>query len=187
MRDDVAAVVERAANALARAGLQVEERRPHGLDEAEALYSRWRATDDLADLRELGAGREEQFTGYIRWLLATASEAKSDPSVADDAAALASRVGDQLTDSVLLLPVALTPAIPHEASEVEVAGRRIDVNGMKLLAPCRAISVLRLPAVAVPAGLSDDGLPIGVQLVGQRGTDGMVLAAAEVIERELTH
>ena len=185
VRSDVAAVVERAADTLASAGLQVEERQPDGLDEAEALYSRWRTTDDLADLRALGAEREDEFTNYFRWLLATVTEAKPDPSIGDEAAALARRVSDQLADCVLLLPVALTPAVPHEATEISVEGQRVDVNGMQIIAPCRAISVLRLPAVAVTAGTSDDGLPIAVQVVGQRGSDGAVLAAAELIEREL--
>jgi Asp-tRNA(Asn)/Glu-tRNA(Gln) amidotransferase A subunit family amidase len=64
--------------------------------------------------------------------------------------------------------------------------RTIDVNAMKVLAPCRAISVLRLPAAAVPAGRSAEGLPVGVQVVGPRGADGRVLAVAELIERELS-
>jgi Asp-tRNA(Asn)/Glu-tRNA(Gln) amidotransferase A subunit family amidase len=185
VRADVAAGVERAANALAGAGLDVEEGRPDGLDEAEPLYSRWRETDDLADLRELGEGHEELFSPYIQWLFARVGEARPDPHIADRAAELTRRVSDALGDAILLLPVALTPALPHEAIEVVVNGRRIDVNGMKVLGPCRAISVLGFPAVAVPAGTSADGLPIGVQVVGRRGTDGKVLAVAELIEREL--
>jgi amidase len=94
-------------------------------------------------------------------------------------------VNDQIADAVLLLPVALTPALPHETEFVLVEGERIDVNAMKMLAPCRAISVLRLPAVAVPAGKSDDGLPVGVQVVGPRGADGTVLAVAELVEDKL--
>jgi amidase len=103
----------------------------------------------------------------------------------DEVDELGRRVNEEISDVVLLLPVALTPAFPHEAQEVEVAEQRIEVNGMKVLAPCRAISVLRLPAVAVPAGKSEDGLPVGVQVVGPRGADGRVLAVAGLIEREL--
>ena len=40
-----------------------------------------------------------------------------------------------------------------------------------------------LPACAVPVGLGDDGLPVSVQLLGLRGHDGAVLAAAEAVER----
>ena len=40
-----------------------------------------------------------------------------------------------------------------------------------------------LPACAVPIGLGDDGLPVSVQVLGPRGSDGAVLAAAEAIER----
>jgi aspartyl-tRNA(Asn)/glutamyl-tRNA(Gln) amidotransferase subunit A len=39
-----------------------------------------------------------------------------------------------------------------------------------------------LPACAVPVGTDADGLPIGVQLVGRRGDDARILAAAERVE-----
>jgi Asp-tRNA(Asn)/Glu-tRNA(Gln) amidotransferase A subunit family amidase len=185
VRADAAAAVERAAEALAGAGLEVEERRPDGLEEAEALYSRWRMTDDLADLRAYGEGREDLFSPYMRWLFERVREARSDPTVGADVEALGRRVKEEIGDAVLLLPVALTPAFPHETEAVEVEGQRVEVNGMKVLAPCRAISVLRLPAVAVPAGKSHDGLPVGVQVVGPRGADGVVLAVAELLEHEL--
>ena len=38
------------------------------------------------------------------------------------------------------------------------------------------------PAISLPAGLSDDGLPIGVQLVGPRYADAIVLRAAKALE-----
>jgi aspartyl-tRNA(Asn)/glutamyl-tRNA(Gln) amidotransferase subunit A len=38
------------------------------------------------------------------------------------------------------------------------------------------------PAISVPAGWTDDGLPIGLQIVGQRHADHTVLAAAAVFE-----
>jgi amidase len=184
VRGDVAAVVEDAAGILASAGLAAEEGRPDGIEEAEPLYSRWRETDDLADLRELGQGREGLFSPYMRWLFESVRKARPDPGIEGRASELERRVASALGDAVLLLPVALTPALPHEATDVVVEGQPIDVNAMKVLAPCRAISSLRLPAVAVPAGISADGLPVGVQVTGPRGADGKVLAVAELIERQ---
>jgi amidase/aspartyl-tRNA(Asn)/glutamyl-tRNA(Gln) amidotransferase subunit A len=39
------------------------------------------------------------------------------------------------------------------------------------------------PAASIPAGLTDDGLPIGLQIVGRRFADDTVLAASAAFER----
>lgn len=39
------------------------------------------------------------------------------------------------------------------------------------------------PAASVPAGLTGDGLPVGLQIIGQRYDDGRVLAASRAIEQ----
>ena len=38
------------------------------------------------------------------------------------------------------------------------------------------------PALAIPAGTSDDGMPVGVQLVGRKGEDATLLALAAQLE-----
>lgn len=43
-------------------------------------------------------------------------------------------------------------------------------------------AVTGAPAISIPAGLSDDGLPIGVELLALRGREDLLLRAAEVIE-----
>lgn len=43
-------------------------------------------------------------------------------------------------------------------------------------------SLAGLPAISVPAGMSDSGLPIGVQLVGQMRSDAQLLALAKSLE-----
>ena len=40
-----------------------------------------------------------------------------------------------------------------------------------------------LPAVSVPAGLSDDGLPLGLQVIGRAFDEATVLRVAQIIER----
>jgi amidase len=41
------------------------------------------------------------------------------------------------------------------------------------------------PAIAVPAGRSDDGMPVGVQIVGRHGEDATLLALAAQLEAEI--
>jgi amidase/aspartyl-tRNA(Asn)/glutamyl-tRNA(Gln) amidotransferase subunit A len=39
------------------------------------------------------------------------------------------------------------------------------------------------PAASIPAGLSQDGLPVGMQIIGRRYADADVLAASATFER----
>ncbi len=41
------------------------------------------------------------------------------------------------------------------------------------------------PAISLPCGSDDDGLPVGLQLTGRRGEDATLLGAAAVVERAL--
>lgn len=45
-------------------------------------------------------------------------------------------------------------------------------------------NALRLPATAVPMGMDEAGLPVGVQLVGRRMNDPLCIAGALALERE---
>jgi amidase/aspartyl-tRNA(Asn)/glutamyl-tRNA(Gln) amidotransferase subunit A len=39
------------------------------------------------------------------------------------------------------------------------------------------------PSASIPAGLSEDGMPVGMQIIGRRGADADVLAASAVFEQ----
>jgi aspartyl-tRNA(Asn)/glutamyl-tRNA(Gln) amidotransferase subunit A len=43
------------------------------------------------------------------------------------------------------------------------------------------VNLAGLPAISVPAGLSD-GLPVGIQLMGDHFTEGLLLRASRVVE-----
>lgn len=47
------------------------------------------------------------------------------------------------------------------------------------------INLAQAPATVVPAGFGEGGLPAGLQVVGRRGDDAGVLAAAEAIRQEI--
>ena len=48
---------------------------------------------------------------------------------------------------------------------------------------CYQISVTGLPAVSVPCGFTDDGLPVGLQIVGRQYDDLGVLQLAHAFEQ----
>ena len=89
----------------------------------------------------------------------------------------------------VLCPVTAVPAFAHD-TERRVPDRRIVVNGsehpyMELLRWAGLATVCHLPATAVPVGLSGDGLPLGVQIIGPQQEDATPLAIAALLETEL--
>ena len=92
------------------------------------------------------------------------------------------------TFDAVICPVLPTPAFPHDHSQ-EQESRRIDIDGKPYVYPDQlawaGIATLPgLPATAIPLGLSQEGLPVGVQIVGPWLEDRTLLKLAELIERE---
>jgi amidase len=86
---------------------------------------------------------------------------------------------------VILLPVQPRGAIPHDHSEPQWA-RTVEIDGderpyLDLFGWTGPAGAGMLPATVVPAGLGDDGLPIGVQIVGPYLHDRTTLHAARLI------
>jgi amidase len=88
----------------------------------------------------------------------------------------------------VICPVMPTPAYPHDHSPEQEA-RRINIDGKDYAYPDQMAwpgiaNLPGLPATAIPIGLSPQGLPIGVQIVGPWLEDRTPLKLAELIERE---
>jgi Asp-tRNA(Asn)/Glu-tRNA(Gln) amidotransferase A subunit family amidase len=81
---------------------------------------------------------------------------------------------------VLLCPVAAVPAFGHGERAWEIGGRR--VGYLEVMRYSQWFNLLGAPAVAVPVARSQDGLPIGVQVVGRPFDDERVLELAAIIE-----
>lgn len=55
------------------------------------------------------------------------------------------------------------------------------------LACAYAVTLVGHPAISLPVGLDQSGMPFGLQIVGPRGGDAKVLAVAAALERALAH
>ena len=77
----------------------------------------------------------------------------------------------------------VTPTMAFVAPPAGIGDLAIREDVIRLTFP---ISALGWPALALPCGPAEHGLPASLQLVGKPGDDGLVLAAGTLLERALT-
>src|SRR5262249_31611808 len=83
-------------------------------------------------------------------------------------------------DLLLTPTLCLPPFPPGIGGPREVAGREVAHLGWTL---CSPFNYSGQPAVSVPAGWTTSGLPVGLQIVGRRLDDALVLRAAATLEQ----
>ncbi|MBI2913225.1 MAG: amidase, partial [Chloroflexi bacterium] len=83
---------------------------------------------------------------------------------------------------VLIAPATPIVAPPVGQTEVMVEGDRHDVRS-SLIRFTRPFNLSGHPACSVRAGFSDNGLPVGLQIVAPRHRDDLVLQAAYAYEQ----
>lgn len=142
-----------------RAGLLVSER------EAAAIHE-----DRLAE-------RPEGFSDAFKAMMAWGRE--QDRAAADGAHQHIRDLRERASASFEKAPLILAPTAPQTAFsfDAKVPANQADFTAWANLAG--------LPAVSIFSGLSSEGLPLGVQVIGQAGTDARVLSAAAWLEQVL--
>jgi Asp-tRNA(Asn)/Glu-tRNA(Gln) amidotransferase A subunit family amidase len=83
---------------------------------------------------------------------------------------------------VLICPVAAIPAFLHGEREWQV--KETTVKYLDAWSYCEWFSLLGFPAVVVPMGYSELGMPVAVQIVGRPWEEELVLAVAAKLEGE---
>src|SRR5215467_10440917 len=175
-------IAEAAARAFIELGLTVEDVSPELGDPSsilKVLYGGAQAGAHAARSPEQKAQMDPELVAY--------AEASSSLSVVEFVKATSAR--QALTDSLrrfferydlLLTPTLSLPAFPlGMVGPAEVAGRKITHLGWTL---CYPFNYSGQPAVSVPAGWTASGLPVGLQIIGRRLEDALVLRAAAAFE-----
>jgi aspartyl-tRNA(Asn)/glutamyl-tRNA(Gln) amidotransferase subunit A len=183
---EVAGTVETAAEALKVFGHTVESVRIPALERDFALdvFSRLHVLEMKPGFVKTTACRSENEIGAMaRFMLSL-----PDTPAADyiDAVHAAERLKDGYAEyfqkyDVLLTPVLPTPSFKHGQAELLINGQTVNIMG--IMSATSPLSVTGLPGISMRFGTSHDGMPIGVQIVGNWQAESTILHAAALLEQ----
>jgi Asp-tRNA(Asn)/Glu-tRNA(Gln) amidotransferase A subunit family amidase len=192
--DEIKQAIASAARALAAAGLETFEALPPGVSKAPQLWIELFSRAANSEIASLYRGHEDEAGPQVSRFLLNEDQAAEFEDRIDNAEKLASAVveRERLREDLLrwlkktpliLAPVGATVAFEHGRQRVDVNGTYVNV--FRAFSYSQTFNVFGLPSVAVPAGKTSSGLPIGVQVIGRPNEESTVLAAASVIEEAL--
>ena len=178
--EEVGRVVDEAVAAIDAAGLRVTAEDPGFSDPLEAFELLW-AAGAATLLRTMPGARDTIDPGLGRvWDSGEQFSAVDYLQARDVAAQLGIRMGRFHERHNLLL----TPAVRIPAFE---AGHDVPPgSGMERWPQWASFSypfnMTQQPAISVPVGTTSAGLPVGLQIIGPRHSDDLVLAVARFVE-----
>ena len=153
--------------ALCEGFVRVEVPRPEGIYPA---FQR-----EIADVHaELYPANRDRYDPGI----ATKMDAAREVSDAEAAAAAAERERYRERIAALEVDLLITPTIPMVAPPAGLGDLALRERMIELTFPW---NVTGSPALAMPCGPAEDGLPASLQIVGRPGADALVLAAGRYV------
>jgi amidase len=193
--------VVRVGGALERAGAKVDwEARPFDDSQAEhELYIQMLrgatgpllSDEDYRTQAALAAGLDSRDTRYLAWNARYGTQSHRDWF---DGHRRRARLRAQWGEffrrfDVVICPVASSTAFPHDQKTPRV-DRRIRVNDgwqdyNSQLFWAGLATLCYLPSTVVPAGLSKQGLPVGLQIIGSYGHDRSTIRLAQLLAEEI--
>jgi len=187
--EETARAVASVVNVLEDAGLIVEERRPPHVERGNEIWLKLFSRASVVQLRRVYSGRENEGGSFVSWRLSTADDTPApllDEYIANwmERDRLREELLDWMeTTPLIIAPVGATAAYVHDTLKVTVRGTTMGT--FRAFSYAQTFNVFDLPVVTVPAGQSNEGLPIGVQIVGRPFAEEMVLSVAEIVEQAL--
>jgi aspartyl-tRNA(Asn)/glutamyl-tRNA(Gln) amidotransferase subunit A len=188
----VAAAVRDAAHRLAGLGARLDERTPDVPDPRDAMAVIWRVSlGTIANERVLPVVGRDGMDPHLLDLLdaahgITAVEHYRASQLFRHAFFRAMTAFFE-TYRLLVTPTLAVVPFPHPENArpgpTHAAGREIDPFLGWILT--YHFNLTGQPAISIPCGLTDDGLPVGLQIVGRPGADADVIRAASALEEAL--
>jgi aspartyl-tRNA(Asn)/glutamyl-tRNA(Gln) amidotransferase subunit A len=180
-------VLEVAATAARRfgqdLGCTVEETPSPAGDLTEAVRAIVALETDMTGLRRLAKGRERLLSPSLRALLTRKWTAEEFTDAITNRKALV----NAMTRFMERFDLVLTPTVPTTPFPIDRAGPgKIDsimVEDDAWTPSLYPANLTGQPAASVPAGWTKQGLPVGLQIIGRRLADSMVITAASAFER----
>jgi aspartyl-tRNA(Asn)/glutamyl-tRNA(Gln) amidotransferase subunit A len=138
---------------------------------------------DITGLRRLANGRERLLSPPLRALLTRKWVAEEFTDAITNRKALVNAMARFMERFDLVL----TPTVPTTSFPIDRAGPG-EIDGIVVEDDAWTPSLYPAnltgqPAASVPAGWTKEGLPVGLQIIGRRLADSMVIAAASAFER----
>jgi aspartyl-tRNA(Asn)/glutamyl-tRNA(Gln) amidotransferase subunit A len=126
----------------------------------------------VADLGQDRTARAELISPELTFIIGMLEQIATDKPLLDRTReTLVAALGE---DGVLLMPTCPQTAFPHGSP---APASQANFTGLA--------NVAGLPALACPAGTDDGGLPVGIQLVGPKGSETRLIALARRLEATL--
>jgi Asp-tRNA(Asn)/Glu-tRNA(Gln) amidotransferase A subunit family amidase len=182
----IAAAVVAAARVLADLGFTVERFEPRGIERAPNLW--WFFFGEVAApfIKQMIAGREQDvhWTGMELVAMALEKPAPTFEQVVENLGArdaMRAALLRQMRDfPVLLLPACGVTAFPHRTRRWQAGEKEIGL--FEAMMPLTFSNLLGLPALVIPFGRTEEGLPVGIQLVAAPYGEELLLELAVRME-----
>jgi amidase len=176
----VTAALQPARSILEQIGFAVEEASPD-FSGAEEAFSVWRAYVYARDFAEAIRRDPDAYKPSIHWNVEYGLGLGSEEI--GHAIATRTRLRNRVLRFLdhhrfLAIPTSAVPPFPVSLEYPSEINGKAMADYTSWFATCSYISAVELPAISVPAGFTDDGLPIGLQIVGRHHADLDVLKAA---------
>jgi Asp-tRNA(Asn)/Glu-tRNA(Gln) amidotransferase A subunit family amidase len=182
---EIRAGVRSAAKVLQDAGFAVEPFRPEGLEEARQLWRNFFVTCGATLIAPMFKEDDADVSPTLKQFLEMAAYEPAPAGLLDtwiQRDLLRARfLAEMERYPILLCPPASIPAFRHGERSWQIEGRRVEY--LDAWSYTEFFNLLGNPAAVIPVSESNEGLPVGVQIVGRPWQEEQVLSIAAEVER----
>jgi amidase len=181
---EIDAICRACALSLVDAGATVEETR-FDIADGKEPYQAWRGLwmvgqqyENLGQLEEFGVNLKGNVKAGLK---VTALDFAASEQKRAELFARFAKFFESF--DLLITPQSPVKQFPVEMNfPTEINGKILD-NYTDWIAGSFLITLMSLPGGAVPAGMTSDGLPVGIQIVGPRFEEPLILSAMKIVQQ----